>query len=89
MKEFTAVFGRRQLADLREDKLREFYLKSEFAPKTKRNRRAKASQLFNFALKKDWVRKNTVLKLEGPRLPDKEPVFLSVDNVRGLLVEAE
>lgn len=88
LKEFTSMFGERQLADLTEDELEKFCFKPGLAPKTRRNRRAVASQLFIFAVKKKWVKENTVLLLETPRLPDKEPAFLQVEQVRRLLVEA-
>ena len=85
---FAAAFGTRQLKDITEEELRGFCFKPEYAPKTKRNLRALAAQLYRFAILKKWVSDNTALQLETPRLPE-QPEFLKVEQVQRLLAAAE
>jgi len=56
---------------------------------TQRNRYAKVSQLYNFAIKKDWATKNLAASLDVPSADDdKEPEYLAVDEVVRLLAVA-
>jgi len=86
---FVTAFGTRQLKDITEEDLKGFCFKPDSAAKTRRNLRALTGQLYQFALRKKWVGENTALQLEMPQLPDKEPEYLKVEQVRRLLAVAE
>ena len=89
LKEFTGVFGERMLMDIGEDELRHFCFGQDRAPRTCKNRRAMAAQLFNYAINR-WVKKqeNPAKNLVAPPAEDKEPEYLKVDEVSRLLATA-
>ncbi len=87
--EFKRKFGQRKITDIRKQELVEFCLRLDTKPKTRRNRRAMASQLYSFAIENDWALKNMASRLPIPHLEDKEPEILTVEQVRRLLIAAE
>lgn len=89
LREFSHTFGERRITDIKEEELQEFCYRSNHQPKTKRNRRAMASQLFNFAIKKRWTAHNLTEGMDVPQLGDNEPEYLMVDQVRHLLLTAD
>ncbi len=90
LKEFAGVFGERRLMDITEDELRHFCFGQDRAPRTCKNRRAMASQLFSYAISK-WVKKNDnpAKNLATPRQEDKQPEILKLDEVVRLLEAAD
>ncbi len=87
--EFRSTFGQRRITDINEDELRSFCFRPELVPRTKRNRRAMASQLYNFAIANDWANKNLATRLPAPRSADKKPGILMVEEVQRLLPVAD
>lgn len=92
--EFSRCFGNKQITDIRTDELEQFCFRPELKQRnsagTKRNRWAKVSQLYNFAIKRGWATKNLALGLDVPPADDdREPVILTIDEVRRLLAVAD
>jgi integrase/recombinase XerD len=91
--EFTRIFGNRKITDIKESELNSFCFKPDrvppYSPGTRRSRRALASQLYNFAIEKNWAVKNLANGLDTPPVEDKEPEYLKVDEVARLLAAAE
>lgn len=86
---FSRTFGDRKIGDINAGELENFCFRPDDMPATKRRRRALASQLFNFAVTKGWAPRNIAKDFDAPRVEDKDPVFLTVDDVHRLLSAAD
>jgi len=92
--DFCHRFGNEKITDIKPRQLEEFCFRPGLgvgnSSGTKRNRWAKVSQLYNFAIKKTWATKNLALSLDAPPSnDDHEPAFLTIDEVRRLLAVAD
>jgi len=83
LNEFGHTFSGKITA-IKEDELEVFCFRGDAAT-TERDRRSMAAQLFNHAIKRGWAKINLAKNLDIPEPPNKEPEFLTVDEVRRLL----
>jgi len=92
--EFCRQYGDRKITDIKPNEIEEFCFRpgvvEKNSPGTKRNRWAKVSQLYNWAIKKSWAAKNLALSLDPPPAEDDhEPEYLSTGEVSSLLAVAD
>jgi integrase len=93
LEDFSRTFGCRKITDITKDEIRDFCFQPDrtrpYEPKTKRNRRGMAAELYNFAINNDWAEKNIAIRLPCPRLKDKLVEILVLDQVHRLLLVAD
>jgi len=82
--------GERKITDIRPKEVSDFVFKSGRAHvgRTKKNRRAIVSQLFNFAIRNEFAEKNLASRLPLPRVVHKKQRALTVDECSSLLEHA-
>jgi excisionase family DNA binding protein len=79
--------GERKITDIRLKEVSDFVFKCGRAHvgRTKKNRRAIVSQLFNFAIRNEFAEKNLASRLPLPRVVHKKQRALTVDECSSLL----
>jgi integrase len=60
----------------------------DWSPRSKINYLTKLSQLYNYALKNDWVDSNLIERIDRPEAEDKEPGIFTVGQAANLLKHA-
>ncbi|MDB6021307.1 MAG: hypothetical protein JWQ04_1164, partial [Pedosphaera sp.] len=89
-KVFSEDFPNTRLSEISLDELKEWFAEADdWAPRTKINYLTKISQLYNYALKHNWVDSNLVERIDRPNAEDKEPGIFAVDQAAELLEHAD
>lgn len=67
-----------------------FYLKNKnYKPRSTGRKIAAIKSFFNFLVKRDLIKKNPVLLVSGPKLPERLPSFLTYEEVENILEAAK
>lgn len=86
---FGRNFGNRQLASITKEELEEWLKDPSLSPRSRINFSVKVSQLFNFAISKNWAATNPMEKVTRPDPEDdEEPGILTVKQASDLLEHA-
>ena len=89
-KVFSEDFADTRLSEISLDELKEWFAEADdWAPRTKINYLTKISQLYNYALKHNWVDSNLVERIDRPNSEDKEPGIFTVGQTTKLLKYAD
>ncbi len=88
LSQFAEDFPNRRLSELSVDDLKDWLGDSEWAPRTKINYLTKISQLYNYALKRQWVDANITVQIDRPAVEDAEPEVFTIDQATQLLKHA-
>lgn len=90
LKVFSEDFPNTRLSEISLDQLKEWFAEADdWAPRTKINYLTKISQLYNYALKHNWVDSNLVERIDRPNAEDKEPGIFTVEQAASLLKHAD
>jgi integrase len=86
---FCATFGERPIAAITVEELYNWSRNLECGPMSRANFRANIGVMFSYAERRRMTDNNPVLRTAQPKLVDKPPEFLSVDELAALLNTAE
>jgi integrase len=86
---FVHRFGKRRLTSITLEELRAWLDDPTLSPRTRINYATKLSQLFNYAIRHDWVDSNPVEKIARPSTDDIAPDIYTPDEVARLLEHAD
>lgn len=89
LESFAEDFPDQRLCDISADDIREWIDEEDWGARTRINYLTKLSQLFNYALKKNWVDANVIDRIDRPSAEDKEPGIFTVDQAKTLLENAK
>ena len=89
LKNFSSVFGDRQLTDITVEELQYYCCPPRLAPRSRFNNLRMAAQLYNYAIKNQWADDNLTKRIVRPAREDKEPGLLTVDQAQRLLKRAD
>jgi integrase len=86
---FAEHFPNRRLSELTVEEIKAWIDEDEeWSARTRINYLTKISQLYNYALKHNWVDANLAERIDRPSTGDSEPEILSVSQAQKLLQEA-
>jgi len=87
---FAEGFSDRQLSELTVEEIKAWMDEDEeWSPRTKINYLTKISQLYNYAIKHNWVDANLAERIDRPSPEDSEPKIFSVGVAEKLLKNAD
>jgi site-specific recombinase XerC len=89
--EFVAfIGGQRKITDIKPNEVSDFIFRPGrvIGGRTKKNRRAVVSQVFNFAMRNEWIAKNLASRLPLPRVTHRKKRVLTVEECWNLLTHA-
>ncbi len=84
-----AEFGDVALEDLHRADIENWLEESGWAPRTKKNYLTSFATLLNFGVKREYVANNPVAQIDPPILEETEPIVLSVEQVKRLLMASK
>jgi integrase len=85
---FCRDFGTRPIAGITVEELDNWLRALSLAPQTRANFRASIGVLFEYAMRRDMIDSNPIRRTAKPKLIDKAPEILTVDELRALLETA-
>ena len=89
LNKFADEFPSSRLSELTVDDVKDWMDEWEdWSPRSRINYLTKLSQLFNFALKNNWVDANIIELIDRPETEDKEPGIFTVEQAKALLKHA-
>lgn len=91
LRKFSDHFDNRLVSDFTAEEIEEYVYdeNKEWVDKTRANHYSILHSFFNFCLKKDWLMKNPVAKVDKPNPAMLEPQALSIPEVKKLMKIAE
>ena len=89
LNKFAEEFPNSRLSEVTVDEVKDWMDEWEdWSPRSRINYLTKLSQLFNFAVKNNWVDANIIERIDRPETEDKEPGIFTVDQAGELLKHA-
>lgn len=88
LQQFSLTFGPRQLATIELPEIESWVNDPTLSARSRINYATKASQLYNYAIKRGWVDANLVDRISRPAPEDKEPGILTIGQAETLLTHA-
>jgi integrase len=86
LKAFTEDFGENKPHEVLQEDIEEWlHENDDWKPRTILNYRAKVSQLFNFAIRRNWTDRNPVNGIDKPSVEDPDPEIYTISETRKLL----
>src|SRR5580704_2792046 len=85
---FAEDFGDRLLIEITKDEIEEWLTDEEWTPRSRINYHTKISQLYNYAIKNQWVDANVTERIDRPSVVDSDPEIFTVEQAESLLLNA-
>ncbi len=85
---FAEDFGERHLSELTVEEIRAWIDEEDWSARTRINYLTKLSQLYNHALRHNWVDSNLAERIDRPSVEDTEPKIFTVSHAEELLKNA-
>jgi len=85
---FAKDFAKKRLSEITVEELEDWVDDDSWKARTRINYLTKLSQLYNYALRHNWVDANLAERVEKPTAEDKEPGIFTVEQARSLLEHA-
>ena len=85
---FAGDFGESKLSEITVQDLKEWLDEDDWSPRTRINYATKISQLYNYAIKRNWAEHNLAERIDRPTAEDKDPEIFTVEQAGNLLKHA-
>ena len=85
---FAEDFGDRSFHEIAKDEIEEWLNDEEWTPRSRINYHTKISQLYNYAIKNQWVDENVTKRIDRPSVVDSDPEIFTVEQAEKLLQKA-
>ena len=85
---FAEDFGDRLMHEIGKDEIEEWLNDEEWTPRSRINYHTKISQLYNYAIRNEWIDANLTKKIDRPSAVDSEPEIFTVEQAKKLLLNA-
>jgi integrase len=82
---FAEDFGEVRLSEVSLDQLKDWIADEEWEPRTRINYLTKVSQLYNYAVRENWVDANITEKITRPKTDEIQPEIFTVNEAERLL----